>query len=94
MQTTSACLRIICDPEYLVLSGYAPEPEQPKYYSGKVVCIENSHSTDRFYTVGKVYTFKDGETISDQGSNPCIRKVNNFADLSNVTTARFIPLID
>lgn len=76
---------------YLVLDGYEPEPE---CFNGKVVCVENSHGSECFYTVGKVYAFKNGEMISDKGSNPFVRKVKNFEDLSNVTAAKFIPLID
>ena len=36
----------------------------PKYYTGKVVCIERSP----WFTQGKVYEVKDGNVIDDQGS--------------------------
>lgn len=54
------------------LTGYKPEakPEpvatrEPKYYSGKVVCVENYSC----FTVGKVYTIKDGVLYSDTGEH-------------------------
>lgn len=56
----------VFDTEYLVLEGYQPEPEQPKYYSGKVVCVSNGGSS--CWTVGKVYEFKDGYAIADGGA--------------------------
>lgn len=36
----------------------------PKYYTGKVVCIERNP----WFTQGKVYEIKDGNVIDDQGS--------------------------
>ena len=54
------------------LTGYKSEPEpepvvtrKPKYYSGKVVCVENYSC----FTVGKVYTIKDGVLYSDAGEH-------------------------
>lgn len=41
------------------------EESSPKYYNGKVVCVEKvNHSA---YTVGKIYEFKDGKVIIDNG---------------------------
>ena len=46
-----------------MLDGYDGRYEQtePKYLSGKVVCVE----THDDFTVGKVYTFKDGKVTDD-----------------------------
>lgn len=51
--------------DYLTLDGYDGRYEQtePKYFSGKVVCVE----THDDFTVGKVYTFKDGKVNDNQG---------------------------
>ena len=51
--------------EYLTLDGYDGryETQEPKYWSGKVVCVE----THDDFTVGKVYTFKDGKVNDNQG---------------------------
>lgn len=40
------------------------EGSAPKYYTGKVVCIEKNP----WFTQGKVYEVKDGNVIDDQGS--------------------------
>ena len=41
------------------------DPEKPKYYNGKMVCVEN----DGYYwwTVGKIYEYKDGIVTADDG---------------------------
>ena len=41
-----------------------PEPEQPKYWSGKVVCVDDESA---YFTVGKVYAFKNGVVSDDDG---------------------------
>jgi hypothetical protein len=59
-----------CRPETLTLITEKPEkPEKPKKdkkqkYNGKVVCVESKH---KFWTVGKVYEFKDGIITDDDG---------------------------
>lgn len=51
---------------FLVLDGYQPEPE---YYSGKVIFTHaNFPDNDDFFTVGKVYTVKDGFIKSNTGN--------------------------
>ena len=53
------------DDEYVVLEGYKPEdkPEaKPKYYSGKLVCVE---SNCNWWTAGKVYEIVNGEMFDD-----------------------------
>lgn len=52
----SSCLRNVNDTEYLVIDGYKPEP---KYYSGKVVCVW-AKPEDGWFTSGKTYEFKNG----------------------------------
>ena len=53
--------------EYFVLDGYDGRYEQkePKCYNGAVVCI---WSESEFFTVGKVYTYKDGIVNGDEMS--------------------------
>ena len=52
--------------KYVVLEGYTPEPEKPKYYNGKVVCVDDCGYPDT-WTKGRVYVFVDGVTTSDKG---------------------------
>ena len=76
------------------LTPYDP----PKYYNGKVVCVEKSASY-MAYTVGKVYEFKDGRVkidngniIPDAGQKPVssVDEWNNNPD----TYAKFIPFVE
>ena len=46
--------------------GLVEEPAEPKYYSGKVVCVEKKGECFA-YTVGKIYEFKDGLVKIDNG---------------------------
>lgn len=41
--------------------------EEPKYYNGKVVCVENLGANASLYTVGKIYEFVNGSFIADNG---------------------------
>lgn len=41
------------------------EPEKPKYYNGKMVCVENGGYY--WWTVGKIYEYKDGVVTADDG---------------------------
>ena len=41
------------------------EPEKPKYYNGKMVCVENGGYY--WWTVGKIYEYKDGIVTADDG---------------------------
>ena len=40
-------------------------PEKPKYYNGKMVCVENGGYS--WWTVGKIYEYKDGVVTTDVG---------------------------
>ena len=62
-----------CRPEVLTLITEKPKKDEkdkkdkkPKgqKYNGKVVCVESAH---KFWTVGKVYEFKDGIITDDDG---------------------------
>ena len=39
--------------------------EKPKYYNGKMVCVENGGYS--WWTVGKIYEYKDGVVTADDG---------------------------
>lgn len=72
--------------------------EPPKYYNGKVVCVEKS-ADYMAYTIGKVYEFKDGRVKIDNGNiipaagqKPVssVDEWNNDPD----TYAKFIPFVE
>lgn len=41
------------------------EPEKPKYYNGKMVCVDRGWCN--WWTVGKIYEYKDGVVTADDG---------------------------
>ena len=47
------------------LGAEKKEPEKPKYYNGKMVCIDNGGYS--WWTVGKIYEYKDGIVATDDG---------------------------
>ena len=67
------------------------EPPKP-LYNGKVVCIDSGVAPG-YFTVGKIYTFVDGNGICDTGAkitNSPITDFNNLA--SRLTTVKFIEI--
>lgn len=48
------------------LGAVKKEPEKPKYYNGKMVCVENGGYY--WWTIGKIYEYKDGIVTADDGS--------------------------
>lgn len=47
------------------LGAEKKEPEKPKYYNGKMVCVDNGGYP--WWTVGKIYEYKDGIVTTDDG---------------------------
>ena len=47
------------------LGAEKKEPEKPKYYNGKMVCIDNGGYP--WWTLGKIYEYKDGIVTTDDG---------------------------
>lgn len=57
-------------------------PEQPKYYSGKVVCVSKGYGTSiplPDFTVGKIYDVVDGVITDDEGW-----KYHNYKTLNDI----------
>lgn len=72
------------------------EESFPKYYNGKVVCVEKK--TYSAYTVGKIYEFKDGKVIIDNGCTLPLddKRITTLDEWNNeaIWYAKFIPLVD
>lgn len=67
--------------------GKSEEIPTPKYYTGKVVCIERNP----WFTQGKVYEVKDGNVIDDQESiYSFIEGVNDMCDQIKVEFIEFV----
>ena len=54
------------------------DPEKPKYYNGKMVCVENGGYY--WWTVGKIYEYKDGIVTADDGSKYPSNKYEPYKD--------------
>lgn len=70
-----------------------PEPEMPKPYSGKIVCISGKEGV---FTKGKVYTVKNGTLLSDDGfKHPFVAlPFVSVQDINKRLEAEFIELIE
>lgn len=67
-----------------------PEPEKPKYYNGKVVCIDSK--TSRF-TKGKIYVVTNGNLNSNDGVYE-YHRFTSFADIQGTLASEFIELAE
>lgn len=66
--------------------------ETPKYYNGKVVCVNSGYGKD-YLTVGKIYTFVDGVGKADNGADITSRVVKDVNDLNfRFSKAKFIEI--
>lgn len=54
------------------------EPEKPKYYNGKMVCVDNGGFS--WWTVGKIYEYKDGVVTTDDGDKYPYTKNKPYKD--------------
>lgn len=67
-----------------------PEPEKPKYYSGKVVCIDDSGGS---HIMGKIYNVIDG-SLEIEGSSPTITKFHSLEEINARFCSQFIELVE
>lgn len=54
------------------------EPEKPKYYNGKMVCVDNGGYS--WWTVGKIYEYRDGIVTADDGDKYPKRNCEPYKD--------------
>ena len=85
-----------------MLAGYKPEAqaekatekpeEKPKYYNGKVVCVNNGERP-RYWTVGKIYECVDGVLIPNGvEKNSIFINYRSLDDINKRCRAKFIKL--
>lgn len=67
-----------------------PEPEKPKYYTGKVVCIDSKTSS---FTKGKIYVVINGNLNSNDGVYE-YHRFTSFADIQGTLASEFIELVE
>jgi len=69
------------------------QPDEPKYYNGKVVCVK---SITPFLTVGKIYEVKDGQFKDDDGDvMPLYNgRIKSFEDFDKHFVSSFIEIVE
>lgn len=67
-----------------------PEPEKPKYYTGKVVCVKAMTKT---FTKGKIYEIVDGKMRPNAGFGD-IFTYKDFDDVNLFNCSQFIELVE
>ena len=77
------------------LVGNVETEPKPKYYNGKVVCVDNSWNT-LSYTVGKIYEFVDGFAIDDDGDRRPMNgvPVKSLNEYHSMVASKFIEVIE
>lgn len=65
------------------------ESEEPKGYSGRVVCIDD---ISKHFTVGKIYEVKDGVITFDDGAKSIKFTGENFKDWVEYFSSKFIEI--
>lgn len=60
------------------LGAEKKESEKQKYYNGKMVCVENGRYD--WWTVGKIYEYKDGVVTADDGYEYPGKKYEPYKD--------------
>ena len=74
------------------LGAERKEPEKQKYYNGKMVCVENGEYY--WWTVGKIYEYKDGIVTADDGSKYPSNKYEPYKDAEDAKHPGCIPTCD
>lgn len=69
------------------------QPDEPKYYNGKVVCVKSTISS---LTVGKIYEVKDGQFKDDDGDvMPLYNgRIKSFEDFDTCFVSEFIEIVE
>ena len=70
------------------LGAEKKEPEKPKYYNGKMVCVENGGHD--WWTVGKIYEYKDGVVTADDGDKYPKRGAEPYRDAEDAKHPGFL----
>lgn len=72
-----------------------PPKEEEKFYNGKVVCVDRGECD--WVTTGKIYEFKDGIAMHDDGTRFCSGiKIKCADDLNHIGhySAKFIEVVE
>jgi hypothetical protein len=73
-----------------------PEPENPKYYTGKLVLVSKKDLGlfTRDFTIGKVYEVKNGKLIDDDGWDRITPIPADYSKWCHANAFTFIPFVE
>lgn len=84
-------IRVICD---RLVGEKKEEPQKPKYYNGKMVCVDDGHLRSD-YTIGKIYTVVNGRFRTDRGElYPPMYAIENIAEWNERSAAEWIEVVE
>lgn len=68
--------------------------KKDKYYNGKVICISNDRYNKGYWTYGKIYKFKDGVTMCDNGETSPLScdKIKSYDELQKHYPSMFLEI--
>ena len=69
------------------------EPEKPKYYNGKVVCVDTTDTTCG-YVLGKIYEIKDGYLYVDGRRFFPTTPVSTVAEFNACSNAKWLEVVE
>lgn len=76
-------------------SEVALQKEEKPLYNGKVVCVDPcGFNCSNYYTVGKVYQFKDGFMLSDRGIKLPAIPVHSFDEWATLSGSKWIEIVE
>lgn len=69
------------------------ESETPKYYNGKVICVEN-YANRAIHTIGKIYQFVDGKLTADNGEKYPYDRVKSFKEWQDCSGSEWLEVVE
>ena len=81
-------VKVVCD---RLCTDVEHEPE--KLYNGRVFCVDNG-SAKHLYTTGKIYEFKDGQLICDEGYLFPFKPIKNISSFLIGSGAKWMEVVE
>lgn len=84
-----------CHPDMAFIEIKNPEVlKKDKYYNGKVICISNHEYDEGYWTCGKIYKFKDGITMCDNGKTSPLScdRIKSYDELQKRYLSTFLEI--
>lgn len=81
-------VKVLCD---RLCTDVEHEPE--KFYNGRVFCVDNG-SAKHLYTTGKIYEFKDGQLICDEGYLFPFKPIKSISPFLRGSGAKWMEVVE